>query len=217
MAGATGGELHGAVANPGQRAPSFYGKIGYDKQVSDNLRLRLTGSIYTTSSSEDNTLYKGDRGGARYYSVMVSDGQDNFRSGRINPGLNDKVTSWVINPFLKYGGLEVMGDIESATGRGVGEEMDRTWNQYAGQVIYRFLANERAYVGFRYNTVNGELSGSSDHVRVNREQITAGWYPLKYLLIKAEYVNQQYNDYPGISIYHDGKFDGFMLEAAVAF
>jgi hypothetical protein len=217
MAGVTGGEIQGGVTNPGDRSPSFFGKVGYDTQVNDNVRIRITGSLYTTSSSVNNTLYAGDRAGARYYSVMDAVDQEDFRSGRINPGLNDNVTAWVINPFVKIGSLEIFGNIESASGSGRGETDDRTWYQYAGEVLYRFPASERAYVGLRYNVADGQLRGSLQNVTVNRFNIGGGWYVLRNLLVKAEYVNQQYNDYPAESINHEGQFNGFVIEAAVAF
>src|SRR6185503_1411153 len=46
-----------------QRAPSYLGKIGFDRQLNPDLRLRLTGSIYSTAKSISNTLYSGSRAG----------------------------------------------------------------------------------------------------------------------------------------------------------
>jgi hypothetical protein len=70
MGAITGGEIRGSVENPDGRAPSFYGKLGVDRQINDNVRVRLTGSAYTTSESLNNTLHSGDRAGSRYYSVI---------------------------------------------------------------------------------------------------------------------------------------------------
>ncbi|WP_317048306.1 hypothetical protein [Chryseobacterium taichungense] len=39
----------------------------------------------------------------------------------------------------------------------------------------------------------------------------------KNILAKAEYVNQKYDGYPTSSILYDGKFNGFVLEAAISF
>ena len=47
----TGGEIQGGITNPESRELSFIGKLAYDKQVEDNVRVRLTGSIYHTGES----------------------------------------------------------------------------------------------------------------------------------------------------------------------
>lgn len=39
----------------------------------------------------------------------------------------------------------------------------------------------------------------------------------KNIVTKVEYVNQKYNGYPSSSILYGGKFNGFILEAAIAF
>ena len=39
----------------------------------------------------------------------------------------------------------------------------------------------------------------------------------KNILTKLEYVNQKYDGYAPTSILHEGKFNGFVLEAAISF
>src|SRR5690606_27223448 len=92
VVGVTGGEIKGDVFasdDPERsRAPAFYGKLGYDRQLNEDLRVRLTGSAYTTSSSASNTLFAGDRAGSRFYYVMentAASATSNFRSGMVNP------------------------------------------------------------------------------------------------------------------------------------
>jgi hypothetical protein len=70
MASVTGGDLHPTVLTPGQRGPSFIGKLGYDREVNKDVRVRLTGSVYKTNKSMSNTLYGGDRGGSHFFFVM---------------------------------------------------------------------------------------------------------------------------------------------------
>src|SRR5688572_14006510 len=41
MGSVTGGEIRGTVINPGQRSASYIGKLGVDRQVKPNLRLRV--------------------------------------------------------------------------------------------------------------------------------------------------------------------------------
>ncbi len=220
MVGITDGEIQGNVTRPDDRSPSLYGKLGFDNQFSDALRLRLTGSVYTTSSSINNTLYAGDRAGSRYYLVLENTKAavaSQFRSGRMNPVLGDEVTSFMLNPFIKFGGLELFGVIEQASGRAASETDNRTWNQYAVEGVYRFMPREQLYVAARYNTVSGTLIGSGADVSVDRIQIGGGWFATPNILLKLEYVTQTYNDFPANDILHEGKFNGLMIEGVVAF
>src|SRR5690606_35954925 len=217
MAGVTNGEIKGAVTDPDTRAPSFLGKLGYDREFVDGLRVRLTGSLYTTQKSASNTLYAGDRAGSRYYNVMDNAAGADFRNGRMNPGMTDKITAWQVNPFVKVGGLELFGVLEKAAGRSRAETEEREWTQYAGDVVYRFLRDESAYVGARFNVVEGELAGVADKVNVDRVQLGGGWFVTPTVLLKAEYVRQNYDGFPATDIRHGGKFSGVVVEGVVAF
>ena len=220
MGAVTGGEIRGNVQNPESRAPSFIGKLGVDRQVRDDLRLRLTGSMYSTSKSISNTLYSGDRAGSRYYLVMentLATESAQASSGLLNPGLKSKVQAFQINPFVKYGDLELFGVIEQAEGRAANEAVDRKWNQYAAEAIYRFMPGDKMYVGARYNTVEGRLAGMASDVGIDRTQLGAGWFVTPIVLLKAEYVTQKYNDFPTTDIRRGGKFDGLVFEGVVAF
>lgn len=220
MAGMTGGEVHGFVTVPEKRAPSFLGKLGFDQQIDDNLRVRMTGSLYTTAHSASNTLYSGDRAGSRYYDVLenvASTEQTAAWSGNVRPGMSDNITAMVFNPFVKVGGLEFFGNLERAKGKAATETDDRTWTQKSGEVVYRFLTNEKVYVGARYNTASGTLVGIPNDVSVDRKQLAAGWFVTPSLLSKIEYVIQNYNDFPTTDIRSGGQFKGFMIEGAVAF
>jgi hypothetical protein len=145
MAGVTGGEIRGNVRDPDNRKPSLLGKLGYDTMVNPATRLRLTGSVYHTAGSISNTLYGGDRAGSRYYDVM---GGGNF-SGRVNPGMRDRITAVQINPFVQFAGLELFGILERASGRAHNEAENRVWNQYAGEALYRFGPQNQFYLGGR--------------------------------------------------------------------
>jgi hypothetical protein len=220
MGGVTGGEVRGQVTAPQRRAPSFLTKAGFDRQVSEDLRVRLTGSMYTTAHSANNTLYSGDRGGSRYFDVLentVSDEKTQAWSGMIQPGLSDKITATVFNPFIKFRGLELFGQIEQAKGRKNTETDDRTWNQLAGDVVYRFAPAEQLFVGARYNTVNGKFAATDPKVTVDRVQASAGWFITPGVLLKAEYVNQKYDGFLPTDQRNGGKFGGYMFEGVVAF
>lgn len=247
MAGITDGEINGSVTKANERKPSFYGKVGYDKTFSDDKRVRLTGSMYTTSSSISNTLYGGDRAGSRYYFVMegpTATAAANAFSGRVNPGFKDKVTAFVINPFVKIKGIEVFGTYEIAKGNSQIENGEvqstdpaqpalakldqRKFTQYAVDALYRF-ANDKMYVGAKYNVVDGTLAfgqlttqpnlsqGIYDRVKVERTSIAAGWFVTQNILMKAEYVTQRYKDFPSTDIRSNGKFEGWVVEGIIGF
>jgi hypothetical protein len=220
MGAITAGELRGTVLNPGQRGPAFIGKLGVDRQLNDALRVRLTGSLYYSNKAASNTLFGGDRAGSRYYFVVENTAATDsaqFTSGGINPGFRNSVKSMQINPFVKLRGLEVFGVIERAEGRAMAEADNRTWNHYAVDTIYRFLATEDAFVGLRYNRAAGQLTGLTGDVGARRWQASAGWFLTPHVLMKAEYVNQEFFGYPDTHIRNGGRFDGMMLEGVIGF
>ncbi len=220
MGSVTGGEIRGTVLNPKQRSASYIGKLGFDRQLDPNLRVRLTGSMYTTKDSASNTLYGGDRAGSRYYYVLentTATEAAQATSGVINPGFRNKVTAMQLNPFVKFGGLEVFGVIERAEGRTSAELAERTWNQYAVDTVYRFGPSEEMYAALRYNKAEGVLAGIDGDVGARRWQVAGGWYLTPMILAKLEYVNQEYLNYPAGNIKNGGRFKGIMLEGVVAF
>ena len=219
MASVTGGDVHGLVTRPESRSASYMGKLGFDHQVMTNLRLRLTGSVYKTDKSINNSLYTGSRAGSRYYFVIENPSATetaNAWSGDVRPGFSRKVTAWVVNPFLKYRDLELFGNIEQAKGRTLAETSLRTWTHYAGEAVYRLLKNQ-VYVAGRYNVAKGHLAGIAPELTVTRIEAGGGWFLTQNLLAKAEYVDQKYEDFPLTDIRHDAKFKGGMFEAVVSF
>ena len=72
------------------------------------------------------------------------------------------------------------------------------WNQYAVDAVYRFLADEKLFVGVRYNKAEGDAGRASPATSARTAwQVGGGWFILPGLLAKAEYVNQKYFGYPG--------------------
>jgi hypothetical protein len=219
MVGITGGEVHGQVTAPGKRGPSYLAKLGFDKKPTDNLRVRLTGSMYKTDRSVNNTLTSGDRAGSRYYDVLENTASTETAqawSGSIQSKMGNMVTAFVVNPFIKYRGLEFFGNAETMTGAGAAELQRRTLRQYAGDLLYRF-DSDHLYIGGRYNTVNGRLPGIANDISVDRTQLGGGWFVTPNVLAKMEWVNQKYNDFPTTDIRNGGQFKGVMIEGVVSF
>lgn len=228
MAGMTNGLIRNDVfdysTNPTtavqKKNPAILLKGAYDKKASDKLRYRLSASLYTNSQTPRSTLYSGDRTGSNYYGVMELtsfNATSNFTSGRFNPGTYNSITAFIINPFVKYQGLEVFGSYETVKGKTITETADRKSSQFAVEAVYRFHANEQLFVGARYNTVTSRLSGFTNDVDVNRLSVAAGWFPTKNLLLKGEYVTQKYENFPGTDYRNQGAFDGITIQAVVGF
>jgi hypothetical protein len=219
MGAVTGGEVRGQVTKPENRSPSYIGKVGFDRQINHALRARLTGSIYQTTESQNNTLYTGSRAGSRYFYVIENINATETAqawSGDVRPGFSNKVTAWVVNPFVVYRGLEVFGTYEEAKGRALTETTKRKFTQWAGEGVYRFLKNQ-LYVAGRYNEAKGTYPGMTSDATVTRLEVGGGWFLTKNLEAKGEYVNQEHKDFPVSDIRHDAKFHGAMFEAVVSF
>ncbi|HKL03220.1 MAG TPA: hypothetical protein VJ911_06070, partial [Cryomorphaceae bacterium] len=123
MFGLSNGKLNQSVEESDiTTKPTVYGKLAYDKTFGEGLRFRLSGSILNVGQSPSIYVYSGDRAGSRYYDVIQG---GNFRAGRISPDFTPgfgqpaaagEMTSFMLNPFVKFGGLEFYGVFENATG-----------------------------------------------------------------------------------------------------
>lgn len=189
MVGMTSGFINGNIAEypdanngagvvPTKKSPSIFAKIAYDK-TSENLRYRLSASIYNNSNIQRNTMFAGDRTGSHWFSVMdpavysdqgkitATTAANNFTSGRFNPGVANRLTTINISPFVKFKGLEIQGGIDLLSGSeygdtlttsGTKEWIKRDWTQFYGEVVYRFLKDEQLFVGARLVNATGQPS-----------------------------------------------------------
>ena len=247
MLGVTGGTIKGnvdslyAASNPDgdlSKAPSILLKAGWDKKLDKNTRVRLSASYYGNQSCGGNTLFGGDRTGSNYQYIMelnsanpsstTGAGTPLAFSGRFNPGFGKKINTFMFNGFVKYTGFEFFGTYESASGRTASELTDRKASQFAVEGIYRFGKTESTFLGVRYNSVTATLANSAagtgagaivypGDVTVNRFAIAGGWFLTKNVLLKAEYVSQEYKDFPTADYRSSGKFNGYVIEAVVGF
>jgi hypothetical protein len=218
MGGVTSGQNKAAITGPAQRSPSYIAKVGVDRNLSSDLRVRLTGSVYDNWHTTANTLYNGDRTGSRYYYIMdnTATSSTDAWAAAIQPQFTTKVLAFVINPFVKFQALELAGNFEQATGRSASDVNDRTWHQNVGEVVYRFM-HDKLYVAGRYNTAKGEFTGMPGDVSTDRTQVGGGWFILPTVLAKIEYMTQTYHDFPVTDIRNGGKTSGFVAEGALAF
>jgi len=219
MLGLTNGKLNQSTVKPPEDAPqtkpSVVAKLGYDSQINEDLRFRLTGSLYHTGESARVFLYGGDRAGSRYYNILTENANE-FRIPRFDPGFINEITAIMLNTFVKFQGVEFYGVFENASGKAAAETDRRTFNQYGAELLYRFGQNERFYFGSRYNLVSGETNAGDD-IDISRFNIGGGWFLTKNVLAKAEFVSQNYDGFPATSAFDEGKFSGIMLEAIISF
>ena len=120
---------------------------------------------------------------------------------------------------------------------------NRKTTQTAAELLYRFGKHENFYVGARYIKVSSTISlgqntstayinqGTRFPVDINRTSFGAGWFISNNILIKGEYVRQNYNGFPeaftntstSATGYQDsnilagGKFSGFVIQGSIAF
>ncbi|MFO7721795.1 MAG: hypothetical protein R6V49_01090 [Bacteroidales bacterium] len=218
MLGLTNGHLNQTVIKtPGTDDKiSLYGKLGYDRAFSEDLRLRLTGSFYSNQGDSRKYLYGGDRAGSRYYNVLQVKTANDF-SGRFNPDFR-KITAIQVNPFIKFKGAELFGVYEMVNGSSGGtEDLKGSYTQTGIELLYRFGADEKFYVGGRYNIVNGKQTDASEERKIDRINVGGGWFLTPNVVAKLEYVRQNYSGDGWSGVLKDAQFSGFMIETAISF
>ncbi len=208
----------GYTAYDTHRELAFYWKAGYDSNITDDWRLRFTVSGYHSPNHHFGSLYNGDRAGSRYYLVMnrvTNSANDvditkNHTSGSWSPGFTDRNNAFMANLFTRYKGFEVFGTFETMSGTNLGgSSLDLS--QYAAEGLYRFGSDEQFYCGLRYNR-----AWNKNDQDITRFQAAAGWHMLESVLLKLEYVNQDYNGFDTLYGSEAG-FKGMMIEAAISF
>ena len=228
--GVTNGKLNQNVTvnDNTDNKPSFYGKLGVDKQLNEDLRVRLTGSWYINNGTTTGTwLYGGDRAGARYYNAFytVPDADGNTQGGNFDGRFNARftqLTALQVNPFIKFGDLEFFGIYELANGNNEFSQpqpdSEGAFTQLAAELLYRFGADEKFYVGGRYNTVNGKMRESTaGDMDISRLNVGGGWFLSKNVLAKVEYMKQSYNGNAWTGRFAGAELNGFVVEAVISF
>jgi hypothetical protein len=219
--------IDAATGQPNKYDPAFLAKLGFDRQFNNDLRIRITGSYYEVQSTASSTLFGGDRTGSHYFLAMantespVTSGSEDltFTGGRFNPGFSEAVSTFMVNPFIKLCGLEFFGTYENASGRTITESTTRNVTQMAADLIYHFGSGENFWIGARYNTVKAQLAPASapTDVTINRIVGSIGWFLTPSVMMKGEYVSEQYNGFPTNNILNGGAFSGEMIQAVVGF
>ncbi len=235
MAGITNGQ-----ANPQDTAESdtygttsntyaVYGKIGFDHEYTDDLRLRITESVYNVSGVNRQDLYEGDKAGnvirnvyGTVNSAVLSSGWDptrnyvNYKGTKQFSSAPDLLASKT-NLFIKYQDTELYGmyeimDAEDTMGKSI------KVNHYAIDLVQRFY-NDKFWIAGRYENAVQEYKDDYNDLgdaELKQYQATLGWFLSKNAVAKLEYIKQEREKF---SIYNGGKadFNGFMVNASLSF
>lgn len=226
IGGVNTGTINGGITTPQNRADAYVGKVGFDKQILSDLRVRLSGSYYKNDKSPSNTLLTGDRAGGPYDFVMENTTASltaQAWSGQMRGmSFSHHIRAVSVNPFIKYRGLEFFGVVDDYKGKTVAEPTFRTWKQQSGELVYRFW-EEKIFAGARANTAKGRLLNTAainyggKDVSIDRNALSAGWFVTPTMLMKAEYMKQMFYGFPATDIRNRGKIQGFMFEGVVSF
>ncbi len=202
---------------------AVFGKLGYDRQINDMVRTRLTGSVYhSTDAGTRDYLYGGDRAGSRYYNLLevIDEERPSDFLPRFNPSFPYQ-TAFQVNPFVQYQvaesvGVELFGVVERSIG---GPDGAGAYTQLGGELLLRFGPDRDFYLGGRYNTVNGAAVEDGPEQEISRLNVGGGWFLTNNVMAKAEYVTSSY-DGAGFATsvkYAGAEFSGFVLEAVISF
>lgn len=226
MAGVNTGTIQGGITTPQNRSDAYVGKLGFDKQLMPELRVRLTGSYYKNDKSPSNTLLTGDRAGSAYDLVMentTASTTANAWSGNMRSiGFSNSIRGVSVSPFIKYRGLEFFGVADDYKGKAFAETSWRTWKQQSGELVYRFW-DEKIFTGARINAAKGRLLNTAainyggKDVSLQRNALSTGWFVTPTMLLKGEYMQQKFYGFPTTDIRNGGKIQGFVMEGVVSF
>ena len=195
----------------------------------ENLRTSL--SYYTVDHSGNPVragggsaaqLYSGNRSGERYGGILGG-GQ---APGQVLPQAGQDLTAyqldvtWSGTPVELYASYGRTSDADT-NGSAVGSP-EESWDYYAAEALYRF--SDRLYTGVRYSAADADrLRDTASEGSVQRLQVGGGFWATDNLLVKLEYVTQDYRDFlvgdlvSGVQAWRDPSFDGLVAEVSFSF
>ena len=191
---------------------------------------QLAGSIYRSNQANNGTgyptggsttdLYAGNRSGSQYSGIFG----DNPEAGDIAPQKGQDVTAFQFDGYYNLKPLQVFGMYgytkdADINGSAPGNPQE-SWSYFGGDVTYYLFP--ALYVAARYSAaVSNMYQGkdvSANPVSAGRFQVGAGVWVTNTMLLKLEYVNQQYKNFPAASGYgYNTRFHGFTTQFSVAF
>ena len=220
LIGITNGQVNpdDVVEKSGSNRPGVYGKVGYDTQLSDTLRLRISESVYYVKGTNKGTsLFSGDKAGTVSRKIF-DDGTDTDFGSLWNAmsGFAD-ITLSHTNFFLKYQDTEFYGLYEFADGAdSTGKDMKL--NHYAVDLVQRF-ANDKFFAAARYENAVVEYADAANDLgdaKLTQYQLGLGWFLSKNAVAKIEYIDQK-REKNSAFVGGDAEFKGYMISTALSF
>ncbi|MDX1808748.1 MAG: hypothetical protein R3331_04370 [Sulfurospirillaceae bacterium] len=214
LVGYTTGQVNptDVTKSAGSAAPMFYGKVGYDKQLNESLRTRVTESLVYVNNTNKHNLFHGDKAGTVAADIF---GVTNGFGSEWNPlpDFADLVVS-MTNVFVKYNKTELSGMYQYANGA-TNTGVSLKFNHYTLSAVQRFGMNDRFYAAIRYE--NGKVKRSDDTTndKLTQTELALGWFLSKNAMAKVEYIDQKRENFS--SFIGNAKFSGYMVQAALRF
>ncbi len=192
-----------------------------------NKEFDLAASFYKSNQANNGTgypnggstsdLFAGNRSGSQYAGIF-GDGPE---AGDIAPQKGQNVTAFQFDGYYDLKPLKIFGmygytkdaDINgSAPGN-----PEEAWSYYGADITY--YLTPALYVAGRYSAaVSKKYQNQDVDLSANRLQAGLGVWVTNAMLLKLEYVNQKYNDFPTGSPYAgNAKFSGLTTQFSVSF
>lgn len=198
--------------------PGLYGKVGFDSQINDDLRVRLTESVYTVhGTNKGSSLYSGDKAGTPSRKIF-DDGTDTDFGALWNAlsGFSDLTVSKT-NFFTRYQDTELYAMFEIADGADA-KGVDMAMNHYAVDLVQRFH-NDKFYAAARYEKAKldyKEATNDLGDAEMTQWQVGLGWFLSKNAVAKLEYIDHERTNNSSF-VGGTADFKGYMISTALTF
>lgn len=198
--------------------PGLYGKVGFDSQINDDLRVRLSESVYTVhGTNKGSSLYSGDKAGTPSRKIF-DDGTDTDFGALWNAlsGFSDLTVSKT-NFFTRYQDTELYAMFEIADGADA-KGVDMAMNHYAVDLVQRFH-NDKFYAAARYEKAKldyKEATNDLGDAEMTQWQVGLGWFLSKNAVAKLEYIDHERTNNSSF-VGGTADFKGYMISTALTF
>lgn len=207
--------------------PAGYAKFAFDNQLTDDLRIRVSESLFTVShTNKGSSFYSGDKAGTVSRKVFDSDTWDGSKwvnnDGDFGAlwnamgGFSDLTVSKT-HFFTRYVDTELYAMLELADGADA-KDKDMKMTHYTVDLVQRF-SNDKFWVAGRYENATVDYyktNFNNKEAELTQWQLGLGWFLSKNAVAKLEYINQKRENN---AAYVDGtaEFKGYMISTALSF